>query len=152
MFIICVTRYCVLVANYSSWWKRKHCWCMRTWHFSHINVLFLWQTLNLPWVADVKKWPLESLETILGMILFNLSLFLSTVAYWCLRFQKNWSWLIFFSGFKWWNNWKNSKRIRLISCVQYHFLNPIHGRRLFIKRSRWSTPAIWALYLRIRYG
>ena len=28
----------------------------------------------------------------------------------------------------------------------------IHGQRLFIKPSSWSTLPIWALYLRIRYG
>ena len=127
--MICVTRYCVLVDNYSSWWKWKHCWCIPTWHFSRISLHFFGHTLHLPWVADVKKWPLESLKTILRMLLFNLGLFLSAVAYWCTRLLRNWSWLlslelIFFSGFKWWNNRKAatwSKLIRLISCVQFHF-------------------------------
>lgn len=131
--IICITRYCVVVSNYSSWWKRKDCWCIRTWHFSYINLQFFCQSLHLPWVADVKNGPLESLETILGMLLCNLRLFLSTVPYCYTRFLRNWSWLIFFSEFKWWNN--GSKRIRLISCVQYYFLPPIYGRRLFKNHS-----------------
>ena len=40
--------------------------------FTYQSANFFWKTLHLPSVADVKKQPLESLERILGMLLFSL--------------------------------------------------------------------------------
>ena len=65
--------------------------------FTYQSAIFFGKLyIPLEWLM-LKNGYLESLETILGMLIFNLGLFLSTIAYCCTRFLRNWSWLIFFS-------------------------------------------------------